>query len=440
MGYLNFYSGTLGGRLGSVVAWQTYDGQKHPPSYVSYPTVGVGNMTVGAQNFLNGAAVMPTFNVATLCGYFNYVGQTGDYEGIVSFHGDNSNPYYFLGVNANSDVSYAYTNTAGLQSGPTLTQGRWYFWVMQNDGANNFSAYLVEAGTALTTPTWSGLNIATANAAALNINAYAGGLSPAIGFHARCRAWSSVLSLAELNAERVSAAAVKAGHTYDAALDTLSALDGLTINNTLITGPGGPLVGVGQTTTNGSNYLSRSTSLPTYNSTTVCGFFYFYDVPAADETMISVAYAAGGGHTWFGINSSYQVIGWDSTGGYTGVILYPVARTWFFYVLQINGTTATYRAVPAGASITTASPQSITVPAGQTTSEIHSLQSNTLSSPATGFSARIRAWSSILNDTELDAERLSATAVKAGSLFDAPLTTTSDLGGFTIAGTLTTGP
>jgi hypothetical protein len=200
-----------------------------------------------------------------------------------------------------------------------------------------------------------------------------------------------------------------------------------------------PSMGIGQYTTNSSSYLYRTTQLPTYNDMTICGFFYYWDTPTGDETIVSVAYNAGGGHTWFGVNSSNQAQGWDNSGGYTATIRTLAKGNWYFWTLWIDGTTATYSIIPA-ASTFTGGMQNLTVPAAQTTSAVHSLQSNTISSPATGYVARIRAWSGQLTDAEIDAERRSATAVKAGSLFDAKLSNMGELGGFTVSGTLLAGP
>jgi hypothetical protein len=256
---------------------------------------------------------------------------------------------------------------------------------------------------------------------------------------ARVRSWQAVLSVAELNAERLSMTAVKAGALFDAPFDSRAALGGFTQNGLFTNGP---MVGVGQLTVNGSNYLSRVTNLPTFNTMTICGYFCYWLTPTAatDETIMSVAYNGGSSHTWFGVNSSDVALGWDTTGGYSGNVLTMTKGAWYFYAYQVNGTAVSLRIVPAQSPIQGSTVGAITVPAAQTTTALHSLQSNTLSSPATGFTSRIRAWNSILSDAELNAEQASSIAVKAGSLFDAPLTTTSDLGGFTIAGSLTTGP
>ena len=152
---------------------------------------------------------------------------------------DNSNGhYYFLGINPNSDVTYAYTDTTGLVNGPSLTVGKWYFWAMINDNTGNYYAYMVEAGTALTTPSYTTLTINNTGVAAdLYIGTYAGGLSPATGYHARVRAWNSALSVAELNAERISPTAVKASPVFDAPLTTLTDRGGLSQVGTYVTGP-----------------------------------------------------------------------------------------------------------------------------------------------------------------------------------------------------------
>jgi hypothetical protein len=426
---------TLTGDLGVAgQEWGVAAIEIRPLSY-GFPKKGIGQ-TIQTTSYLTATGLLPTFAPATICGYFYYTGQLTDYQSIMSF--DNSNGhYYFLGTNPNSDVTYAYTDSSGAINGPSLTKGKWYFWAMVNDNTGNCYAYLEQAGTALTTPSYTTLTINNTGAASnLFFGTYSAGLSVLTGYQARLRAWSSALSVAELNAERTSPTAVKAGALFDAPLTTLADRGGLSQVGTYTEGPFGPLYGVGTSTGNASNYLSRVTSLPTFNGCTITGYFRYTGTAVSYTPVMCIQNV--GGYTALLADASGNVTTFDTTNGFAGANLRTGwVQGWYFFAITISGTTLTAYMEPAGTAIT--SGQSQTVPS-TTTNGIQMLVSPGNAFAAGGYLAQVRAWSSVLSLSEINAERASLIAVKAGSLFDAPFTSTSALGGFTINGTLTAGP
>lgn len=193
---------------------------------------------------------------------------------------------------------------------------------------------------------------------------------------------------------------------------------------------------VGASTYNNANYLTRSTGLPTFNSSTICGYYYHATTNVGSGIYGSVgAYMSASGYAWMGLNSGTDdVVMWTSTGGFSATVATLTVGNWYYFVITVNGTSLTGYVALVGNAITTGA--ATTVSAGVVGTEIRLLQDGSGLDPGGGFMAFVRAWSSVLSVAEMNAERLSTVAVKVGSTFDAPLTNTSTIDGFSIVGTL----
>jgi hypothetical protein len=199
----------------------------------SSPTVGVGSST-GAGDLFRTTS-LPTFNTSTICGFFYYFGQSADWQTIGAFSHNTS--YSFMGVTVNTDDIYLWTADTGVIAGPTLSPGNWYFWAMVNNGVG-FTGYITPANVAITAAISTLVIPTPATEQRIDLLAWPVSSGRGHGFVSRVRAWSSVLSIAELNAERVSGvSAAKAGATFDTVLDSTSNLGGWSTNGTIVAGP-----------------------------------------------------------------------------------------------------------------------------------------------------------------------------------------------------------
>jgi hypothetical protein len=198
-----------------------------------------------------------------------------------------------------------------------------------------------------------------------------------------------------------------------------------------------PTIGLGTTTADLANNLTRTTGLPTFNNMTVMGWYYYtgtggpfmvFDITGAAESTAFYTYIDGGRFYWANNNQAT-------------VDLLGISAGWYFWCLTSgpNPWPVEFWCVPAGTAVASPGNQS-NWGWNTTVGSIRLLVSHVPDGPGTGFHARVRAWNSILTPAEINAERLSATPVKAGSVFNAGLQSTSDLGGFTLNGTLVVGP
>jgi hypothetical protein len=208
------------------------------PPYPAYvPTAGVGTAATDG-GFLWQDTAMPTWSPSTMTGFFYYAGQTGSAGTIAALRYDIAGSYNFLGLVANSDQTFGWTSDTGAINGPTLVPGNWYFWALVNDGLT-FNAYIIPADTAITGVSIGPFTIPAGNPSCRpHLLAWPEGGGPGQGYVARARGWSAALSVAELNAERISATAVKAGAVFDEPLASTSSLGVFGIyNGTLNDGP-----------------------------------------------------------------------------------------------------------------------------------------------------------------------------------------------------------
>jgi hypothetical protein len=201
-----------------------------------------------------------------------------------------------------------------------------------------------------------------------------------------------------------------------------------------------PTTGVGQDTRNNANYLTRSTSLPTYNNGTACGFYYHAADPPAGQygCVFSQINTSSTRVRCHAINGFFQY--YNEGGTSPGQSLAAAVGNWYFWALARDATYQTFYIVPAATAITAYSGR-VSNSGGAALASMLLLQSSPGNSQgAAGYAARVRAWSSVLTIDELNAERDAAAAVKSGSLFDAGFTALDDLGGFSVVGALSEGP
>jgi hypothetical protein len=173
----------------------------------------------------------------------------------------------------------------------------------------------------------------------------------------------------------------------------------------------------------------------------MCGWYYHANVLGAAYGMIvslkGVANTAMLG-TDFGAGEGI-VKAWSNLANWSGPVITMTVGTWYFWALSVSGGVVTAYMVPQGTAVTGSTPQTCPTNIGETSTQT-TLLSDAGLYPMPGYVARVRAWSSVLTTAALDSERVSATAVTAGVLFDAPLDGLGNLGGYAIVGTLAAGP
>jgi hypothetical protein len=210
----------------------------------------------------------------------------------------------------------------------------------------------------------------------------------------------------------------------------------LTRTFTATAGGSTPTAGIGQATTNNANFLLRWNG-PTFTSFSVCG--YYYNSAQVDTGTLFSASDSGGATITLVFSGTGGVLQTVTSNGYTyNTVATLSTGTWYFWALTHDGTTLTAWVEQSGTALSGGGTTNSGVAAG--TVDANRVGFGVARAATAGYHARIRSWSSVLTLSELNAERTSATIVKAGSYYDAPLTSTSDLGGFSMEGTLTAGP
>jgi hypothetical protein len=153
---------------------------------------------------------------------------------------------------------------------------------------------------------------------------------------------------------------------------------------------------------------------------------------------MTIAYSGGASILSIRQNTGNLQLWYSGSGTYTSTILALSTNTWYFWAIAQGATSSTAWAADASTELSGAG-ASVTI-GTQTFDTLRMMTYLGSTRSVAGFNARVRGWGSVLGTTDFNAERLSATAVGASPIFDAPFTSTSDLGGFTITGTLVAGP
>jgi hypothetical protein len=175
-----------------------------------------------------------------------------------------------------------------------------------------------------------------------------------------------------------------------------------------------------------ANWLRYWTSTPTFNSCTYCGWYYHDANPTEDAFLACVNYDGGNADIRVRANTG-NVQGWASFSyTYTSTLQAMTTGNWYFWALTIDGATMHTWCVDATTDISGSG-----LAVGSNWGGIDGMS---------GYNARVRAWSEVLTVAEINAEKASATVVHSGSVLNAPMTATNDIGSFSIEGTLYTGP
>lgn len=189
---------------------------------------------------------------------------------------------------------------------------------------------------------------------------------------------------------------------------------------------------IGQSTVNSSNFLSKTSNLPSWTSATFSGWFQIKSIPSAFSTFFAILDATT--YTWIGMDSdgSGNIKIWNSTAGFSTTIATVAVNDWVYIGLIHNGTSLTgYVAKNGGASAV----QSITLPSSTTVS-MRVLNDNAGDSLA-AFTDYVRTWGAVLTQSELDTESQRAAAARSTNLLtDSPLPDTTHPDVWTINGAL----
>jgi hypothetical protein len=202
-----------------------------------------------------------------------------------------------------------------------------------------------------------------------------------------------------------------------------------------------PTVGVGQATPVIGNSLVKWSGFPTYNACSMCGYYYHSAMPTAEEGVICTM-NVDGGSSYMAVRQNTNNVQIFASGDYTysSTIKTLVPGNWYFWAFTQNGTEMRGWIEDVGTDIAGSGAQALLMNPKDVAGIMVGAWYNTTNYTTGGYHARIRGWSAILSLAEFNAERVSATPVKAGVVVNAPLTSLADLGGFSVVGTLTTGP